>query len=126
MLRQRCVIATVGAVISWAVLARPADEVKPESEFRQAVSPEGAEFLKRLRKGTPFGAVDFDLDALRAGMGARNEPHIEGVQLIRSMIDDIPVEWVVAPGADSGLRLLYLHGGGWVSGSGGNYLPLAA
>ena len=24
------------------------------------------------------------------------------------------------------MRLLYLHGGGWVSGSGGNYLPLAA
>ncbi len=24
------------------------------------------------------------------------------------------------------VRLLYLHGGGWVSGSGGNYLPLAA
>jgi len=32
----------------------------------------------------------------------------------------------VAPGADPDLRLLYLHGGGYVSGSGANYLPLAA
>jgi acetyl esterase/lipase len=38
----------------------------------------------------------------------------------------VPCEWVVAPGADADLRLLYLHGGGFVSGSPGNYLPLAA
>jgi acetyl esterase/lipase len=46
--------------------------------------------------------------------------------LIRFKIGDIPCECVLAPGADPDLRLLYLHGGGWVSGSGGNYLPLAA
>ncbi len=33
---------------------------------------------------------------------------------------------MLAPGADSDLRLLYLHGGGFVSGSGGFYLALAA
>ena len=59
-------------------------------------------------------------------MGARNEPTVQGVRLIRSKIGDTPCEWVLAPGADPDLRLLYLHGGGWVSGSGGNYLPLAA
>jgi len=32
----------------------------------------------------------------------------------------------VALGADPDLRLLYLHGGGYVSGSAANYLPLAA
>jgi acetyl esterase/lipase len=32
----------------------------------------------------------------------------------------------VAPGADPDVRLLYLHGGGFVSGSGGNYLPFGA
>ena len=93
---------------------------------KEAVSPEGVEYLKRLRKGTPFGAVGFDLKGLRAGMGARNEPRMKGVKLIRFKIGDIPCEWVLAPGADPDLRLLYLHGGGWVSGSGGNYLPLAA
>src|SRR5262249_39647030 len=38
----------------------------------------------------------------------------------------IPCEWVLAPGADPDVRLLYLHGGGFVSGSGGFYLTLAA
>ena len=92
----------------------------------KAVSREGVEYLEKLRKGTPFGTVDFNLEGLRAGMGTRNEPNIQGVRLIRSKIGDIPCEWVLAPGADPDLRLLYLHGGGWVSGSGGNYLPLAA
>ena len=38
----------------------------------------------------------------------------------------IACEWVMTPDADPDVRFLYLHGGGWVSGSGGNYLPLAA
>lgn len=92
----------------------------------RAVSPEGIAFLERLRKNTPFGTTGFDLQALRAGMGARQEPTIKDVRLTRTMIGDIPCEWVLAPGADANVRLLYLHGGGWVSGSGGNYLPLAA
>jgi acetyl esterase/lipase len=29
----------------------------------------------------------------------------------------VPAEWVLAPGADAGRRLLYLHGGGWMVGS---------
>jgi monoterpene epsilon-lactone hydrolase len=95
-------------------------------DTRKTVSPEAIEYLEQLRKGTPFGAVDFNLEGLRAGMGTRNEPQIEGVRLIQVEVGDIPCEWVVAPGADPDLRLLYLHGGGWVSGSGGNYLPLAA
>jgi acetyl esterase/lipase len=33
---------------------------------------------------------------------------------------------VTAPGADADVRLLYLHGGGFVSGSGGFYLAMAA
>jgi acetyl esterase/lipase len=90
------------------------------------VSPEGVAYLESLRKNTPFGTTDFDLEALRAGMGARQEPAIKGVKLIRAKVGEIPCEWVLAPGADPDVRLLYLHGGGWVSGSGGNYLPLAA
>jgi epsilon-lactone hydrolase len=90
------------------------------------VSPEGVEYLQRLRKNTPFGTNDFNLDQLRAGMGTRREPTIKDVKLIRLMVDEIPCEWVVAPGADPDVRLLYLHGGGFVSGSGGFYLTLAA
>ena len=65
----------------------------PESaspERQRAVSREGVEYLERLRKGTPFGTTEFNLQSLRAGMGARNEPKIEGVRLIRAMIGDIP------------------------------------
>ncbi|MEO1996616.1 MAG: alpha/beta hydrolase [Planctomycetaceae bacterium] len=104
---------------------RPPASVAPDGKPR-AISREGVEYLNRLRKGTPFGTTDFNLQALRAGMGARHEPRVPGVKLIRTKIGDVPCEWVLAPGADPDLRLLYLHGGGWVSGSGGNYLPLAA
>ena len=38
---------------------------------------------------------------------------------------DIPLR-VIAPSAPPRGIYLHLHGGGWVSGSGGNYLPLAA
>ncbi len=97
----------------------------PEGKPR-AVSREGVEYLQKLRKNTPFGTNGFDLKALRTGMGSRREPTIRGVKLIRTKAGEIPCEWVLAPGADPDLRLLYLHGGGFVSGSGGFYLPLAA
>src|SRR5262249_18093139 len=53
-------------------------------------------------------------------------PKGEEIKLIKVKIKDIPCEWVVAPGADPDLRLMYLHGGGFVSGSGGFYLTQAA
>jgi monoterpene epsilon-lactone hydrolase len=91
-------------------------------------SPESREYLRNLRKNPAFGAVgnEFNLDGLRQGMATRQAPANSDVQCIRSQIDGMPCEWVVAPGADPDLRLLYLHGGGYVSGSGANYLPLAA
>jgi acetyl esterase/lipase len=92
----------------------------------RAVSPEGIAHLEKLRKNTPFGTNVFDLKGLRAGMGSRREPAGRDIKLIRLKIGEIPCEWVLAPGADPDVRLLYLHGGGWVSGSGGHYLPLAA
>jgi acetyl esterase/lipase len=108
-------VVVVGAYVVADDLPRP-----------RAVSPEGIAYLETLRKRTPFGATAFDLQGLRAGMGARREPAAEDIKLIRLKIGEIPCEWVLAPGADPDVRLLYLHGGGWVSGSGGNYLPLAA
>jgi len=93
---------------------------------QKAVSPEGVAYLQKLQKRTPFGTNSFDLKSLRAGMGSRRVPAIKDVKLISVKIGDIPCEWVVAAGADPELRLLYLHGGGFVSGSGGFYLTLAA
>jgi acetyl esterase/lipase len=97
----------------------------PEEKPR-AVSRESIEYLQRLRQNTPFGTQGFDLAALRAGMGSRREPATKGIKLVRGKIGDMPCEWVLAPGADPDIRLLYLHGGGFVSGCGGFYLTLAA
>ena len=129
MIRKFWVLTAVIAVASLAANLARADEIQPvqsAADIRKTVSREGTEYLEKLNKGTPFGTTDFNLEGLRAGMGARNEPRIEGLRLIRLKVGDIPCEWVLAPGADPDVRLLYLHGGGWVSGSGGNYLPLAA
>ena len=113
---------------------------KPRAEARDGVSPpqttvlgasqqpisrEGIEYLQKLRKGTPFGAAQFSLEALRSGMKTRRAPATKGVQLIQVKVKEIPCEWVVAPGANPNIRLLYLHGGGFVSGSGAFYLTLA-
>jgi epsilon-lactone hydrolase len=80
------------------------------------------------RKNPQFGAPgnEFNLQALRQMMHGRQEPDEPNVQCQRTRIDAIPAEWVLAPGANPDLRLLYLHGGGFVSGSGANYIPLAA
>ena len=43
----------------------------------QAVSPEGIEYLQKLRKRTPFGTTNFDLKGLRAGMGYIGAASIE-------------------------------------------------
>ncbi|WP_010584801.1 alpha/beta hydrolase fold domain-containing protein [Schlesneria paludicola] len=104
----------------------PARRLAAADVWQREVSAEGRRYLEKLRTGTPFGTRQFDLTALRAGMGSRRMPTIDGVKLTRVNVGDIPCEWVVAPGADPDVRLLYLHGGGFVSGAGGFYLPLAA
>ncbi|MBT3274426.1 MAG: alpha/beta hydrolase fold domain-containing protein [Spirochaetales bacterium] len=91
-------------------------------------SRESQNYWQEGRRNAQFGAVgnEFNLDGLRQGMAARQEPASNDVKCMRSQINDMPCEWVVAPGADPDLRLLYLHGGGYVSGSGAAYLSLAA
>lgn len=104
----------------------PTRPVVPEL-LKREVSREGVEYLEKLRKNrTPFGTNDFDLKTLRAGMGSRREPTIKGVKLVKVKVGEIPCEWVLAPGVDPDVRLLYIHGGGFVSGSGGFYLAQAA
>lgn len=90
------------------------------------VSPESREYLRQLQETPAFGKDGFNLEELRLGMATRREPADPAVQCLRVDIGSIPAEWVLAPGADPDLRLLYLHGGGYVSGSGAFYLPLAA
>lgn len=92
------------------------------------VSPEAQAYWEDLRRRPGFGAPGnpFSLSALRQCMAARQEPADPAVRCLRAELDGLPAEWVLAPGVDADVRLLYLHGGGYVSGSGANYLPLAA
>jgi acetyl esterase/lipase len=90
------------------------------------VSPESREYLRQLRETPSFGADGFNLEELRLGMAARREPADPAVQCLPAEVGSLPGEWVLAPGADPDWRLLYLHGGGFVSGSGAFYLALAA
>ncbi|MFO0817028.1 MAG: alpha/beta hydrolase fold domain-containing protein [Pirellulales bacterium] len=94
--------------------------------WNREVSKEGAAILEQRKKSPPFGAQSFDLTGLRAGMGTRLEPRVAGTQVKKVQVGTIAGEWVTTPNADADVRLLYLHGGGWVSGAGRNYLPLAA
>ena len=90
------------------------------------ISSESRRRLSELRATPPFGATDFDLDGLREGMATRREPGDASVRCIPVDAGGVPGEWVVAEGADPDLRMLYLHGGGYVSGSGAYYLAMAA
>ena len=90
------------------------------------VSPEGREYVRNLRRNPAFGAVRFDLDELRQIMATRRMPADTSVRCLRAQVAGMPGEWVLAEGADPALRLLYLHGGGYVSGSGAFYLAMAA
>ncbi len=90
------------------------------------VSAEGREYYRKLCETPGFGANGFDLEGLRLGMGSRREPADPEVCCTEIELEGRPAWWVLAPGADPDLRLLYLRGGGYVSGAGAFYLPLAA
>ena len=90
------------------------------------ISEESRRYFQKLHETPPFGESGFDLDGLRQGMSTRREPTISAVQCVATDLDGMPCEWVIAEGSDPGLRILYLHGGGYVSGSGALYLALAA
>jgi acetyl esterase/lipase len=86
---------------------------------------------------------DPEIDALRAAMAARPRP--PGIAERRQRLDElganypipaeirleqvsargVEAEWSSAPGADSGRAILFVHGGGYVSGSINSHRPLA-
>ena len=126
---SKCLSLLIGCLLltGWSLAQdKPAAPKRKPGQVPEQVSPEGAAYLERLMKNTPFGTNQFDFEGLRKGMGTRRKITVEGVQTQATKVGEIPVEWVVAPGADTSVRLLYLHGGGFISGSGGYYLPLAA
>ena len=88
-------------------------------------SDEYREVLAQFQSGRPFGEMGIDLNSLRSGMTSRLEPEYPEAVVEPADAGGIPCEWVWMPGADRDRRVLYLHGGGYVSGSSGRYLPMA-
>jgi len=89
-------------------------------------SPEGHAYFRKLHETPAFGATDFDFEGLRQGMATRRPPIDPAVQCIPVDAGGVPGEWVVAPNADPDRRMLYLHGGGYISGSAAYYLQMGA
>jgi epsilon-lactone hydrolase len=90
------------------------------------LSPESREFMRQRRESPAFGATGFNLDELRNCMAGRHEPTGLDARCIPTEMNGLPCEWVLASNADPDVRLLHLHGGGYVSGSGAFYLTMAA
>lgn len=91
-------------------------------------SARALEYLAEAQSTPSYGAPgnEFDLAGLRDGMAQRLPPHDPAVACRQVMVDGVPCEWILAPGSDPDMRLLYLHGGGFVSGAGDHYAALAA
>ena len=94
---------------------------------RAAARPSAAyrRVLAEFRPHAPFGAEGFDLAAVRDAMAGRHLPADAQTRIRRATANGVPGEWVWRPDSDPALRLLYLHGGGYVSGASGFYLAMA-
>ncbi|MCC2669721.1 MAG: mlhB [Armatimonadetes bacterium] len=90
------------------------------------LSPESRRYFETLHETPPFGAYGFDFDDLRRRMATRREPSHLDVRCTAADAAGVPGQWVIAAGGDPDLRLLYLHGGGFIAGSSDYYLTLAA
>ena len=82
-------------------------------------SPQLQELLEMFaERAAAFAETPPSLEERRMGanmMGARFQ-NLDGISMEAVDADGIPAEWVTAPGANNG-AVLYLHGGGYVTGS---------
>ena len=60
-----------------------------------------------LRHGFDYGA----------SLEQKKTPIPDDVKIEKIIINEIPAEWQIVPGADKERVLLYFHGGGWIMGS---------
>jgi epsilon-lactone hydrolase len=97
----------------------PPDAPPPSDAHREVVRTmnELTADIERYRGRERLGAIRRMMDEL--GEGKALESRIEPVQS-----DAIRGEWVLAPGADSRRRVLYLHGGAWFAGSPTSHRPI--
>ncbi len=85
-----------------------------------------ARVLSMLRMTQPKEGDPLDFERYRRFLTAMAPRPPNGVQVLRTEVAGRTVDWVVPEGADPGVRLLYLHGGGYVAGSVHTHRALAA
>ena len=82
--------------------------------------PEHRQVIKTVRELTLRIAVDQrqgNHKAARDTFDSISQGHEYKSEFFPTDAGGVPAEWVIAPGADSNRRVLYIHGGGFVVGS---------
>lgn len=103
------------------------EPISASERIHSVLSPEYSELLAMLCSTPAFGADgSFDLAGLRQGMATRREPQGPEIHIKPTDASGIPAQWVYLDSDTNNDRFMYLHGGGYVSGSGDFYLPMAA
>jgi epsilon-lactone hydrolase len=85
-----------------------------------------ARVMSMLRSTQPREGDPLDFERYRRFLTAMAPRPPNGVQVLRTEVAGRTVDWVVPEGADPAVRLLYLHGGGFIAGSVHTHRALAA
>jgi monoterpene epsilon-lactone hydrolase len=85
-----------------------------------------ARVVSMLRSTQPREGDPLDFERYRRFLTAMAPRPPSGVQVLRTEVAGRTVDWVVPEGADPSVRLLYLHGGGFIGGSVHTHRALAA
>ncbi|MCE9615991.1 MAG: alpha/beta hydrolase [Lentisphaerae bacterium] len=87
-------------------------------------SPAYQRLLAPFLENAASRPATLEIDLLRSWMRTPTSPGTATLQPVDA--GGVPAEWVCSPGADPDLRLLYLHGGGYISGSAATYRSLTS
>jgi monoterpene epsilon-lactone hydrolase len=100
---------------------RPADPDAVQRFTRAGEpGPEHQQLIKAIRELTQRIVKDMrnkNLEAARSVFDTISAGREYQAEFIAADADGVPAEWVIAPGADRARRVLYIHGGGFVTGT---------
>jgi monoterpene epsilon-lactone hydrolase len=89
-------------------------------------SPELDAVIAELRRNAPSGPVTIDQARASYVEQVRRYELVSGTEVTTAEIAGIPVEWVTAPAANTGITALFVHGGAYVIGSFASHRQLAS